>query len=126
MLCHPVNGTDVVCGGSSENPASFQDLRRALLSTLGSSTGVGSVAINGSGANNSARSRAVAEAALVWRVMLRLREELGRVGMWNSFQGENSVVGRGKLNWRSTAKREVIMRIGDRQVNIHIRFIELA
>ena len=87
MLCHPVNGTDVVCGGSSENPASFQDLRRALLSTLGSSTGVGSVAINGSGANNSARSRAVAEAALVWRVMLRLREELGRVGMWNSFQG---------------------------------------
>ena len=112
--------------GSIEKIAAFQDLRRALLSTLGSSTGVGSVAINGSGANNSARSRAVAEAALVWRVMLRLREELGRVGMWNSFQGENSVVGRVKLNWRSTAKREVIMRIGDRQVNIHIRFIELS
>ena len=66
----------------------FQELRRALLSTLGSSTGVGSVALNGGGANNPARSRAVAEAVLVWRVMLRLREELRRVGMWSSFQGE--------------------------------------
>ena len=66
----------------------FQELRRALLSTLGSSTGVGSVALNGGGANSPARSRAVAEAVLVWRVMLRLREELRRVGMWSSFQGE--------------------------------------
>ena len=62
-----------------------------LLSTLGSSTGVGSVAINAGGAGSSARARAAAEAALVWRVMRRLREELARVGMWDSFKGESGL-----------------------------------
>ena len=34
---------------------------------------------------------------MVWRVMLRLREELGRVGMWSSFQG--------KIHLHRSAKR---------------------
>jgi hypothetical protein len=65
-----------------------ESLRRVLLSTLGSATGVGSVAINGCGGANSARSRAVAEAVVVRRIMGRLREEMEKVEMWKSFRGK--------------------------------------
>ncbi len=69
------------------DPLSPESLRHSLLDTLGSSTGVGSVAINAAGGDNSARSRAVAEAAIVRRVMGRLESELSKVDMWNTFRG---------------------------------------